>query len=65
MIQHMLLSYKLGIKTWYYMNTYDGQSEVNVDKMIRDNASESTDANTITDVEIVDSEDDSCDSCKI
>jgi len=34
MIKHLLLSYKLGIKTHYYLNTNDGQSEYNADKMI-------------------------------
>lgn len=60
MIQHMLLSYKLGVKTWYYMNTYDGQSEVNVDKMILDNAS-SSQQETVVD----DSDEGDCLACKI
>jgi len=60
MIQHMLLSYKLGIKTWYYMNTYDGQGEVNVDKMILENANEEET------LEINENdEENQCDSCKI
>lgn len=54
LLRHMLLAYKWGHKTWYYMNQNDGQSELNVDKMI----SEST--NT---TEIIDDAD--CDSCKI
>lgn len=61
MIHHLLLSYKLGIKTWYYMNTYDGQAEVNVDKMIRDN---STDTEEI-ELELETEETEECDACTI
>lgn len=34
MLQHLILMYKLGIKTGYYFNTQDMQGEVDVDKMI-------------------------------
>jgi ribonucleoside-diphosphate reductase alpha chain len=36
LLRHMLLMYKWGIKTAYYFNSFDGQSEVDVDKMISD-----------------------------
>ena len=38
LLRHMLLMYKWGIKTAYYFNSFDGQSEVDVDKMISDQA---------------------------
>ena len=33
MIGHLLLCYKYGIKTLYYFNTYDGQGEVDINKL--------------------------------
>ena len=30
MLQHLLLAYKLGLKTLYYFNTYDNQGEIDV-----------------------------------
>ena len=36
LLRHMLLMYKWGIKTAYYFNSFDGQSEVDVDQMILD-----------------------------
>ena len=45
MLQHLLMFYKYGGKQLYYFNTYDGQGEIDVDKM--------------------NDEDDSCESCKI
>jgi ribonucleoside-diphosphate reductase alpha chain len=33
MLQHLLLFYKLGGKQLYYFNTYDGQGELDVNKM--------------------------------
>jgi len=35
MLQHVLMFYKLGGKQLYYFNTYDGQGEVDVDKMMQ------------------------------
>ena len=56
LLKHMLLGYKWGLKTWYYMNTTDGQGEVQVDKLI---ASENN-------VEVSSpSNDTDCDSCII
>ena len=37
LLRHMIMGYKYGHKTWYYMNTADGAGEVNVDKIISDN----------------------------
>jgi ribonucleoside-diphosphate reductase alpha chain len=36
MIRHTLLHYKLGGKTLYYFNTYDGQGEINIAKLMED-----------------------------
>lgn len=54
LLKHMLLGYKWGHKTWYYMNSNDGQGEVQVDKLI---ASE----NNVEDNSL--SSDTDCDSC--
>jgi ribonucleoside-diphosphate reductase alpha chain len=53
LLRHMVLGYKWGHKTWYYMNTADGAGEINVNKMISDTpAAELVDETT-------------CDSCVI
>ena len=36
MLKLLLLHYKLGGKTLYYFNTYDGQGEINVAKFMED-----------------------------
>jgi ribonucleoside-diphosphate reductase alpha chain len=36
MLQHLLMCYKYGLKQLYYFNTFDGQGEINVDKMAAD-----------------------------
>ena len=36
MLKHVLLAYKLGIKTLYYFNTNDGAGEVDVDKLLQE-----------------------------
>ena len=36
MLQHLIMCYKFGIKQLYYFNTFDGQGEINVDKMTAD-----------------------------
>jgi len=54
LLRHMLLGYKWGIKTWYYMNVLDGQGEFKLDT-VEDSA------NTTTEPEIIDDAD--CDSC--
>ena len=53
MLQHLLMFYKYGGKQLYYFNTYDGQGEVDVSKMM-DEPLEQT---------VVD--DDDCESCVI
>jgi ribonucleoside-diphosphate reductase alpha chain len=53
LIRHMVLGYKWGHKTWYYMNTLDGAGEVQVDKMIKDD--KTPDNKPIDDTD--------CDSC--
>lgn len=35
LLRHMIMGYKYGLKTYYYMNTQDGAGEVQVDKMVR------------------------------
>ena len=42
MLKLLLLHYKLGGKTLYYFNTYDGQGEINVVKFMEDLPAEST-----------------------
>ena len=36
MLQHLLLCYKYGLKQLYYFNTYDGQGEINIDKLVEE-----------------------------
>jgi ribonucleoside-diphosphate reductase alpha chain len=57
MLQHLLLCYKYGIKQLYYFNTYDGQGEVDIDKL---SAQVKQPTEELT---AVDQED--CDSCVI
>ena len=54
MLQHILLCYKYGLKQLYYFNTFDGQGEINVDKLVESRVEEP---------EAIDQED--CDSCVI
>ena len=53
MLQHLLMFYKYGGKQLYYFNTYDGQGEVDVSKMMDEP------------LEQVEVDDDDCESCKI
>jgi ribonucleoside-diphosphate reductase alpha chain len=59
LIKHMLMSYKYGLKTWYYMNTYDGQEVYDSDKQIKNN--EIVDESTVD----YDESEADCDSCKL
>ena len=34
MLQHLIMCYKYGLKQLYYFNTFDGQGEINVDKLM-------------------------------
>lgn len=54
MLQHLLMCYKYGAKQLYYFNTYDGQGEIDIDKL---NASQPL-------AQIEDSQED-CESCVI
>jgi ribonucleoside-diphosphate reductase alpha chain len=55
MLQHILMCYKYGIKQLYYFNTFDGQGEINVDKLMESRPVE---------VEQMSDQED-CDSCVI
>ena len=56
MLRHLMIFYKYGGKQLYYFNTYDGQGELDVDKL-----SEST--NIVVPEEDIAEED--CESCVI
>jgi ribonucleoside-diphosphate reductase alpha chain len=44
MLQHLLMCYKYGLKQLYYFNTFDGQGEINIDKLMESKpVEESTD----------------------
>jgi len=60
MLQHLLLCYKYGIKQLYYFNTYDGQGEVDIDKLSSQVQEPESQEQELT---AVDQED--CDSCVI
>jgi ribonucleoside-diphosphate reductase alpha chain len=55
MLQHILNFYKYGGKQLYYFNSYDGQGELNVNKLVEEEISEQK-------AELME---DDCDSCKI
>ena len=55
MLQHLIMCYKYGLKQLYYFNTFDGQGEINVDKMTADIKLEDDAAQSQED----------CDSCVI
>jgi len=55
MLQHLLMCYKYGLKQLYYFNTFDGQGEINIDKLMETKA--------VEDTEYTSQED--CDSCVI
>ena len=55
MLQHLLMCYKYGLKQLYYFNTFDGQGEINVDKLME--------AKPVETEQYQDQED--CDSCVI
>ena len=57
MLRHLMIFYKYGGKQLYYFNTYDGQGEIDIDKL-----------NEPANIEITDEyqiEDEACDSCTI
>jgi len=53
MLQHLIMFYKYGGKQLYYFNTFDGQGEIDVSKMMDEPLEQS----------IIDDED--CDACVI
>ena len=55
MLQHVLQFYKYGGKQLYYFNSYDGQGELNVNKLVGEEISDDK-------AELIEDE---CDSCKI
>jgi ribonucleoside-diphosphate reductase alpha chain len=55
MLQHLLMCYKYGLKQLYYFNTFDGQGEINIDKLVENRAVEEVDYQNQED----------CDSCVI
>jgi hypothetical protein len=55
MLQHLLLCYKYGLKQLYYFNTFDGQGEINIDKLVE--------SKPVEEAEYTNQED--CDSCVI
>jgi hypothetical protein len=55
MLQHLLMCYKYGLKQLYYFNTFDGQGEINIDKLV--------DSKPVEETEYTSQED--CDSCVI
>ena len=57
MIGHLLLCYKYGLKTLYYFNTYDGQGEIDINKLGQEQPLNTT-------VDTLDDQD-SCESCTI
>lgn len=62
LLADLLLSYKLGIKNLYYMNSNDGSGEIDVEAMEKQHEkSSSTEGFILPDL----LDDDDCDSCKI
>jgi len=58
MMRHLVMFYKYGGKQLYYFNTYDGQGEIDVDKLQRSVMIEAPDTSLQPD-------DADCDTCKI
>jgi len=38
LLRHLIMGYKYGHKTWYYMNTFDGQGEFQIDNTAKQDA---------------------------
>jgi ribonucleoside-diphosphate reductase alpha chain len=64
MLQHMLLFYKLGGKQLYYFNTFDGQGELDVDKLTADKEEPETETNGYINGHAL-PDDEACESCTI
>ena len=57
MLKHLVMCYKYGTKQLYYFNTYDGQGEIDLDRLTRDSAQIQSAEQDPADVD--------CDSCRI
>ena len=57
MLRHLMIFYKYGGKQLYYFNTYDGQGELDIDKL------EQSSNITIPEDDLIEEED--CESCVI
>jgi ribonucleoside-diphosphate reductase alpha chain len=55
MLQHLIMCYKFGLKQLYYFNTFDGQGEINIDKLMESKPLEESVTDDAAD----------CDSCTI
>lgn len=55
MLQHLIMCYKYGLKQLYYFNTFDGQGEINIDKLME--------SKPVEEIEYTSQED--CESCVI
>ena len=55
MLQHLIMCYKYGLKQLYYFNTFDGQGEINIDKLMESKPVEEAVMDDAAD----------CDSCTI
>jgi ribonucleoside-diphosphate reductase alpha chain len=55
MLQHLIMCYKYGLKQLYYFNTFDGQGEINIDKLMESQPLAETTSDDAAD----------CDSCTI
>ena len=65
MLQHMLMFYKLGGKQLYYFNTFDGQGELDVNKMFESEEKESTNGHAVEINGYAHTDDEACESCTI
>jgi len=63
MLQHILMFYKYGGKQLYYFNTFDGQGELDVNKMFE--AEETPNGNSVQTNGYAHTDDEACDSCTI
>ena len=61
LLTDLLLSYKLGVKNLYYMNTNDGSGEVDIDKL----EDVKKDKGIVVILPPMEEDDEDCDSCKI
>ena len=57
MLQHLLMFYKYGGKQLYYFNSYDGQGELNINKLVEEESPELPQAKVMDEVD--------CESCVI